>query len=117
MNEYFKRSEFACQCGCGFDTVDAQLVDVLTAIREYFNLPVIVNSACRCEHHNAAVGGKPHSYHLKGRAADIHISGVQPSRIYEFVEGRYPKQLGLIRYKTFVHVDTRTGPRYRMALL
>ncbi|EAS4214514.1 serine/threonine protein kinase, partial [Salmonella enterica] len=25
ISKYFKRSEFACKCGCGQDTVDAEL--------------------------------------------------------------------------------------------
>jgi len=26
---YFKRGEFVCSCGCGFDTVDVDLLPVL----------------------------------------------------------------------------------------
>jgi len=117
LNEYFKRSEFACRCGCGFDTVDAKLVNILTEVREHFNLPVIINSGCRCQHHNAAVGGKPHSYHLTGRAADIRVPGAQPDEVYNFLDKRYQGELGLLCYMSFVHVDTRTGPAYRMAPL
>jgi len=117
LNKYFKRSEFACHCSCGFDTVDARLVEILTEVREHFGLPVVINSSCRCQHHNAAVGGKPHSYHLAGRAADIRIPGVQPDQVYDFINSKYPDTLGLICYMSFVHVDTRTGAAYRKAPL
>ena len=114
MNKYFKRSEFACKCGCGLDTVDAQLLAVLTDLREHFGAPVLINSACRCRHHNEAVGGKTHSYHLLGRAADVRIPGVQPDRIYDYLNKKYPGALGLLCYLSFVHVDTRSGNAVRM---
>ena len=49
LNKYFHRSEFACKCGCGFDTVDTELLKVLTRLRVRFNKPVKITSACRCE--------------------------------------------------------------------
>ncbi len=54
---YFDRSEFACQCGCGFNTIDAEVFKVVVNVREFFGRPVTVNSACRCEKHNKEIGG------------------------------------------------------------
>ncbi|WP_459594920.1 D-Ala-D-Ala carboxypeptidase family metallohydrolase, partial [Enterobacter hormaechei] len=53
LNQYFKRSEFACRCGCGTSTVDAELLQVITDVREKFG-PVVINSGHRCVKHNAA---------------------------------------------------------------
>ena len=60
-SKYFKRAEFACKCGCGMDTVDYELVNILDKVREHFGTPVVINSACRCEAHNASVGGAANS--------------------------------------------------------
>ena len=57
LNSYFRRSEFACKCGCGKDTVDYTLLNILTELRFFFGRPLHVNSGNRCEVHNASVGG------------------------------------------------------------
>ena len=110
LSAHFQRREFACHCGCGFDTIDADTLRVLEAVREHFAAPVIVTSAARCREHNASVGGAPNSQHLVGRAADIQVKGATPEAVHDFIALRFPTaSLGL--YLTFVHVDTRTnGP-------
>ena len=112
-SKYFSRSEFACKCGCGFDTVDAELLTVLDVVRENFAAPVYITSACRCYIYNHRVAGAPGSQHTKGRAADIYIKTVSPEIIQSFLEGRYPDRFGIGHYKTFTHIDTRTGPPAR----
>ena len=64
ISKHFNRAEFACKDGCGFDTVDAELLAKLEEIREHFDQPVIINSACRCHDHNAVIGGTENSQHL-----------------------------------------------------
>lgn len=105
----FHRSEFACKCGCGFDTVDVQLMPLLEFVRGHFDAPVTINSACRCHAHNLAVGGTPNSQHLYGRAADIAVKGHTPKEVHELLESVMKGFGGLGLYDTFVHVDTRTG--------
>lgn len=108
LARYFSRREFACKCGCGFDTVDAELLEVLTVVREHFDAPVTITSGCRCAEHNAAVGGSPNSQHLLGRAADIVVKGVPAIEVYRYLNLVYQGELGLGRYQTFTHVDTRS---------
>lgn len=111
ISTHFDRSEFACKCGCGFDTVDIELIDVLERVRSFFNAPVTINSACRCPAHNESVGGSPKSQHLFGRAADIVVSGVNPTTVYSYINGRHPNEFGLGSYDTFTHIDSRSdGP-------
>ena len=105
-SRYFTRGEFACQCGCGFDTVDAETLQVLEQVREEFG-PVRVTSACRCPEHNAAVGGSPTSQHVRGRACDIIVAGVNPDEVADFVEEILVFTGGIGRYATFTHIDTR----------
>lgn len=106
-SKYFKRSEFACKCGCGFDTIDFELVCLLDKIREHFDQPITVNSACRCPAHNKAVGGKPGSQHLRGRAADIVVKDIPPSLVAELADMLNAGGVG--DYDNFTHVDTRSG--------
>tara|TARA_R110000851_G_scaffold227519_4_gene380337 strand:- start:4547 stop:4903 length:357 start_codon:yes stop_codon:yes gene_type:complete len=106
-NDYFVRSEFECQCGCGFDTVDAQLLVILTAVREHFKSSVIITSGCRCEEHNRKVGGAKKSYHIVAKAADFKVKGVSPSEVMDFLEKTYPNQYGFIEYSSWVHADPR----------
>jgi len=117
LNKYFNRSEFLCKgknChpsgkgNCGFDTVDADLLSLVTMVREYFNNPVTVTSGCRCAAYNERVGGVPSSQHKLGRAADIIVRGVEPDDVAEFLESMCEAP-GVGRYSTFTHVDSRTG--------
>jgi uncharacterized protein YcbK (DUF882 family) len=109
ISTHFSRLEFACQCGCGFDTIDTSTLSIVKAVRNQFG-PVVVTSGCRCEKHNARVGGSPNSQHKLARAADIKVSSTEPETVYHWVEKHFPHaSLGL--YDTFVHIDTRSdGP-------
>jgi uncharacterized protein YcbK (DUF882 family) len=106
-SEVFKREEFACKCGCGFDVVDAELLDVLESIRYHFDTPVIITSGCRCREHNIAEGGSEGSQHTLGKAADIVVRGVDPSLVYEYFDSRFPNRGGAGMYKDRTHVDVR----------
>ncbi len=108
LHKYFNRSEFACNCGCGFDVVEAELLQFLVAVREHFNSPVTINSACRCESHNRRVGGSTGSLHKTGRAADIVVAGVEPADVVHFLDNVMSPG-GLGEYSTFTHVDSRSG--------
>lgn len=111
MNKYFKRSEFACKCGCGFDTVDYELLRVLTELRRYFNAPITINSACRCEKHNKSVGGSSNSQHLLGKASDIVVRGIKSSSVTKAVsEINSSVSVGL--YNNFTHIDVRKTQTY-----
>lgn len=107
LSPYFDRKEFACKCGCGLATVDAELLNILMVVRKQFNSPVTITSGHRCKEHNRAVGGAKNSYHVQGRAADIKVECVEPGEVYMFLTGKYPKGYGFILYETFVHVDSR----------
>lgn len=109
ISEHFSREEFACKCGCGFDTVDVELVDVLERLRFWANSPIAVTSGCRCKNHNLKVGGSKDSLHKFARAADIKVKNIDPRDVYEFLDAMYPDSLGVGLYAGWVHVDTRTG--------
>lgn len=117
LSANFSRHEFACHCGCGADFVNHDLVTALQLLRDALNKPILINSGIRCVTHNREVRGKPRSYHLIGKAADIHVAGISTSELYDFIDanadvfgiggiGRYSKQ-------GFVHVDVRSGNKWR----
>lgn len=109
ISTYFKRSEFSCKCGCGFDAVDIELLGVLEDVREHFGKPLVITSGNRCEAHNMAIGGADESKHIKGIAADIKVVETEPSAVYDYLESRYPDTYGMGLYKSWVHIDVRRG--------
>ena len=107
ISNNFKREEFTCKCGCGFDTVDIQLIKLLDQIRFYFAEPVIITSGCRCFKRNVSEGGSDKSQHLIGKAADFVVVGVKPYLVATYVERMHPDTYGVGRYESFTHVDVR----------
>lgn len=105
--KHFKKSEFACKDGCGYDDIDIRLVEILENIREHFgNKPIIITSGCRCAKHNAKVGGVQGSWHTKGKAIDFYIQCVPTSEVLN-----YCKQLvnqGKLRY-TYTNNSNMNG--------
>ena len=112
LSKSFTREEFLCKCGdCGFCLVDAELVSVLQDVRDMFEMPVTITSACRCDKHNKAVGGADNSAHLYGMAADIQVKNVSPKDVADYLREKYSGFhsgcYGIGEYETFVHIDVR----------
>lgn len=105
ITEHFKVSEFACHDGSDLIKIDTKLVVILESIREYFNKPIYINSGYRSPNYNKKIGGATKSYHMAGKAADIHIQGVTPHEIARCAEKL--GVLGIGEYPSFTHVDTR----------
>ena len=105
----FKVSEFACKCGCGKSDIDQRVMNMAQVIRDELGVPVNVNSGCRCEKHNAKVGGVKNSKHVLGKAADLSCSKgakVMFDTVKKLhAEGKLPDLDYCIRYKTFIHID------------
>lgn len=102
----FAVSEFACKDGSDTILLDTMLVVQLQRIRDYFKKPVKINSAYRTPAYNASVGGAGESFHTKGQAADIVVSGVSTQRVYYYCANTLNLP-GVGRYaaKGFVHID------------
>ena len=111
ISEHFLRSEFQCKCGCGFDTVDTELINILEAVRNHFNKPVVITSACRCEWHNERFGGAAKSQHKLGRAADFIVVDVEPDDVADWLDSYNAPGIG--RYSTFTHIDSRSDRNAR----
>ena len=117
LSANFNSTEFDCHgSGCCSSTlVDDKLVTYLQQIREHFGKPVNISSGYRCATHNKNVGGATGSYHAKGQAADIYITGVTPAEIAKYAESIGILGIGLYETSSdgfFVHVDTRTSKSF-----
>lgn len=108
VSENFKVKEFACKNGSDPIKVDELLVVYLQKARDYFRVPIILNSAYRTASYNKQVGGAKNSYHVKGQAADLHTNGkadlFELAKFFESIGCQ-----GIIVYPNsgFVHIDTR----------
>ncbi len=106
LSKNFDSSEFACKCGCGFDTPDPELIRMLQAARDLYGKPITITSGCRCIKHNAVSGGTPNSAHIQGKAADIATpTGVDRYLIIKALIQAGFERLGINFNKKFIHVD------------
>lgn len=110
LSKHFQRIEFECKCGCGFDTVDSELLDILENLRAALGEPIIITSGCRCKEHNEKIGGSPQSQHTLGRAVDFKVKNFEAEAVYEYLDYLYPDSYGLGKYPSWVHLDSREGP-------
>jgi uncharacterized protein YcbK (DUF882 family) len=112
ISENFSRREFACKCGCGFDTVDAELLGVLQdEIRGYFGQPVQILSGCRCFEHNLfTAGAASNSLHVTAKAADIQVKNIPPRAVYQHLNTKHLTTYGLGLYHNRIHIDVRADP-------
>ena len=114
VSKNMSRSEFACECGCGFDSMDVETVNVVqkmcddfATILEKEKVTLAINSACRCPARNEKIGGHPNSYHMKARALDLRIFEVEADLVADYLEREYPDKYGIGRYDGRTHLDTQ----------
>ncbi len=90
--------------------VDEKLLNLLENIRNFTGKPVHINSGYRSPQYNRTIkNASPNSQHCLGKAADIWVEGVSPSRIAEIAECYLGDSGGIGVYSTFTHVDVRTN--------
>jgi len=132
LTKNLSRHEFACECGCGFDTADFELVHALQDACDYFadvydtEISIKITGPNRCKEHNEKIQKQynpdyvPYSsktQHMYGRAADhkFFIKGtteqIDVTDIFLYYEIAYEGKWGIGRYDNRTHLDTRTnGP-------
>lgn len=105
ISKNFKRHEFACKCGCGFDKVNMDHVVRLQWARDVAGVPFNVISGCRCEAHNTDEGGTVMSDHLTGEGTDIETpNSNERFRVLEGLIIAGFRRIGIGR--TFIHAGT-----------
>lgn len=112
ISTHFKISEFACKDGSSKVLIDNDLIPVIERFREYVESGVSINSAYRTDSYNKRVGGASNSYHKYGRALDIPFKNTYKNLVSRDKMCAFFNTLGvkgIIKYSTFVHIDTRTS--------
>jgi len=93
-----------------------KVVIALQAIRDYYNVPIKVNSTFRTFSNNEAVGGLVNSQHLLGNAIDFSFMTVSMTNKYNsdilsrgilFNKLRSMGVTGFGIYSNFHHIDVR----------
>jgi len=85
--------------------IDAELVDMIQRLQDILKAKVEIDSGYRTIEHNEKIGGKPKSYHLQGKAADVSCPGINLLLLtIAAVLAGFPK---VIAYENgnFIHVD------------
>lgn len=107
LKDYFKDSEFNCNCGkCGKGIADMkpELLTKLTIARDLADVQFIMNSAVRCDYWNRKQGGKADSAHLRGYAVDVRVAnGSVRMKVVRAALAAGFNRIGV--YGTFVHMD------------
>lgn len=104
----------ACPC-CGKGTLSVATLMVLEDVREHFKVPVIVTSGARCKAYQQKLNPlAPNSKHVidkiseEAEAVDFVVRGIKTSVVRTYLNKRpYASLLGIGKYDTFIHVDTR----------
>ena len=106
LTKHFNKEQFTCKCGCGYNNISLQLVDMLQQARSNLNIPFIITSGCRCVKHNNKEGGVSNSSHLYGLAVDIQYTSLRNlySMIHMLLNAGF-KRIGINFKQHFIHVD------------
>ena len=105
LSQNFKRSEFACQCGCGADDISMDLVNRLQEVRSALGEPMKITSGIRCSVHNANVKGTVGSSHLEGNGTAVDIACDNSMYRQKLLTAIIPIMDRVGIAKTFVHCD------------
>ena len=89
-----------------------QLRLAIWSFESHFRRKIVMSSGYRDPFHNAAVGGKDDSYHMKCMAADFFIPGVDKRQLIAYaMRERLVGGLGCYPGRSFIHIDVRDRPR------
>lgn len=109
VSKSFFSTDFDCNCretNCTTTLIDSDLIDGLELLQIGAGMLSIL-SGYRCSTWNRIIGGKPGSYHMVGKAADVK-SRLETKYLHELATRTEPFSRGGIgHYSSFVHVDCR----------
>ena len=114
--QFFKTSEFACQCtnkDCKEQRIHKDIISKLNSLRKEINEPIMVTSGFRCEKHQIALRNSgvntvvaKKSTHELGDAVDCRPTRMRISDFLTFCAKQF-EAIGIA--KSFLHLDLRTG--------
>lgn len=100
------------------DAINALIANILDPLRRSWGRPIIINSGYRSPELNEAVGGAPHSQHMRGEAADITAGSPALNRrlMQCIIDMRLPYDQLIDEHNgTWIHVSY--SPRHRRMIL
>lgn len=108
---HFSESEMTCNCGCGKNNADMKTIRMLNYARALAGFPFPVNSWCRCETHNANIGGVSNSSHLKGCAIDLNFpnDGKKMDALVALITAGF-RRIGIYSWGLHVDIDSEKNP-------
>ena len=80
-SKFFSRNEYACKCGCNQGFMNSNLTNLLDQLRHYYNKPIYLSSAYRCNNHSAERTKPRPGKHNEGIAVDIKCHGKEALKI------------------------------------
>ena len=105
------------------DNLKALCVNVLQPIRSHFDSPVLISSGYRSAELCIAIGSKPTSQHIEGKAADIEVAGTDNKELAEWIKNNLEfDQLILEFYRDgepdsgWIHVSWNSGENRNQTL-
>jgi hypothetical protein len=107
LSRNFKVREFASKDGARYARISPDLVSALQSLRDTLDSPITINSGYRTPAQNQAVGGKPHSRHMAGQAADIASSGMSALDLAQSALNTIGCSIGIGLGANYIHVDVR----------
>ncbi len=115
LSKNFTLNEFASKDGAQTPPEVLENLRVLAknlqVLRDELGKSIKINSGYRSPAHNKAVGGVKNSMHVKGKAADIVVTGLTSTElaavIFKLIEQKKMRQGGVGIYPNFVHYDIR----------
>lgn len=116
ISKYFSSAELRCK-HCGLTEFHPYFLERLYTLRETFGKPMNPTSCCRCAVYNAAVKGKPGSFHIgdtpqhEGQLGCLAIDITTPDGFYrgELFTFAWKQgwSIGWNAKRSFLHLDMR----------
>lgn len=112
LSKNFSKEEFACK-HCGQFKADPLLINKLQLFRDNIGKPVGIISGYRCPVYNKSLpGAAKNSFHVKGTAADIVISGATYGDLIWLAKQLGFNGIGIYPDQGFIHVDVGNRKAY-----
>lgn len=123
LTKNISRHEITCRCGkCDVRILDDEpIIQIVQETCDHFAkvygvkrvvLKIGRGASCYVYNRSKAVGSNDNSQHPRCCAIDFSISLpdgklINPKRVYDYLNYKYPDSMGLGSYRNFTHADTR----------
>lgn len=86
---------------------------ILEPLREQLGKGILITSGYRSPFLNQAIGGAKTSQHCDGKAADIHVNGMNIEQLYQFIKhSNLPYSQVIQEFNKWVHISYDGSSRH-----